>query len=35
LWNDSDLQIDWEIENPLISPKDEVGTLFKDFISPF
>ena len=35
LWNDSDLRIDWEIENPLISPKDELGTLFKDFISPF
>ena len=35
LWNDRNLQIDWQIENPIISPKDQEGTLFKDFISPF
>ena len=35
LWNDLDLGIDWEIDQPLISPKDQEGTLFKDFISPF
>jgi dTDP-4-dehydrorhamnose 3,5-epimerase len=35
LWNDLELGIDWEIDQPLISPKDQEGTLFKDFISPF
>ena len=35
LWNDLDLGIDWEIDQPLISPKDQEGTFFKDFISPF
>jgi dTDP-4-dehydrorhamnose 3,5-epimerase len=35
LWNDSDLNIDWGINNPLVSDKDMMGTKFKDFISPF
>lgn len=35
LWNDSDLGIDWGIENPLVSEKDMVAVTFKDFISPF
>ena len=35
LWNDLDLGFDWEIDQPLISPKDQEGTFFKDFISPF
>lgn len=35
LWNDLDLNIDWKIENPLLSDKDIVGTIFKDFKSPF
>lgn len=35
LWNDPDLNINWNIENPILSEKDVVGTPFKDFISPF
>jgi dTDP-4-dehydrorhamnose 3,5-epimerase len=35
LWNDSDLNINWNISNPLLSEKDLVGTKFKDFSSPF
>ncbi len=35
LWNDSDLQINWNIENPTISEKDKRAMNFKDFISPF
>jgi dTDP-4-dehydrorhamnose 3,5-epimerase len=35
LWNDSDLNIDWNIENPILSEKDKVNTLFRDFNSPF
>ena len=34
-WNDLDLNINWQIENPLISEKDILGTIFKDFKSPF
>ncbi len=34
-WNDSDLNINWNISNPVLSEKDLVGTKFKDFISPF
>jgi dTDP-4-dehydrorhamnose 3,5-epimerase len=34
-WNDLDLQIDWGIEAPLISPKDEDSLLFHTFSSPF
>ena len=35
LWNDEKLGINWGIESPILSPKDEVYTLFKDFSSPF
>lgn len=35
LWNDPDLNIDWQIENPILSEKDKTGPLFNDFISPF
>jgi len=35
LWNDSDLNINWNISNPILSEKDLVGTKFKDFFSPF
>jgi dTDP-4-dehydrorhamnose 3,5-epimerase len=35
LWNDQDLNIQWNISNPMLSEKDLVGTPFKDFISPF
>ena len=35
LWNDSDLGINWGIKNPILSEKDKVASLFKDFITPF
>lgn len=35
LWNDSELAINWILENPLLSDKDKVGTMLKEFISPF
>jgi dTDP-4-dehydrorhamnose 3,5-epimerase len=35
LWNDTDLQINWNIEDPTISAKDKQAMNFKDFISPF
>ena len=34
-WNDPNLNIDWGIDNPIISKRDENTTLFKDFITPF
>ena len=35
LWNDPDLNIDWKVKNPILSDKDIISPLFKDFISPF
>ena len=35
IWNDPDLEIDWGIENPLVSEKDLRGKPFKDIFSPF
>ncbi|NEM96651.1 dTDP-4-dehydrorhamnose 3,5-epimerase [Pontibacter burrus] len=35
LWNDPELGIDWGIENPLVSTKDEVLPLLRNFESPF
>ena len=35
LWNDSNLNINWNIQNPLLSEKDIMGTPFKEFNSPY
>ena len=35
LWNDPDLNINWNVNAPLLSPKDLEGTRLKDFVSPF
>ncbi|NQV03481.1 MAG: dTDP-4-dehydrorhamnose 3,5-epimerase [Bacteroidia bacterium] len=34
-WNDPDLNIDWDIKDPVISPKDEVAPVFAEFRSVF
>lgn len=35
LWNDSDLNIDWDIANPILSDKDKISPLFINFVSEF
>lgn len=35
LWNDKDININWNISNPILSEKDLVGTPLKEFSSPF
>ena len=35
LFNDIDLNINWNIENPIVADKDLQAISFKDFISPF
>jgi dTDP-4-dehydrorhamnose 3,5-epimerase len=35
IWNDKDLAIDWQVKNPLLSEKDLMGKVFKDFVSLF
>jgi len=35
LWNDSDIGIKWNVNQPLLSDKDKEGKKFKDFISLF
>ena len=35
LWNDSTLNINWEIEDPIISEKDINANIFSNFTSPF
>lgn len=35
LWNDPQLNIDWGIENPIVSEKDKSAMNFRDFNSPF
>ena len=34
-WNDPDFQIDWGVENPILSEKDTVTQPFTTFKSPF
>jgi dTDP-4-dehydrorhamnose 3,5-epimerase len=35
LWNDKELNINWEINDPLVSEKDLVASNFKNFVSKF
>ncbi len=35
LWNDSTLNIDWNVKQPIISEKDKVAEKFTNFVSPF
>lgn len=35
LWNDPNLNIDWQLEDPILSEKDKIAPLFKDFVTPF
>ena len=35
MWNDPELEIDWTLEEPLLSDKDQEYGSFKDFESPF
>ena len=35
LWNDPDININWDIENPILSEKDKISPLFKNFETPF
>ena len=35
LWNDFDINVNWNVETPLLSVKDAEGTPFKEFVSPF
>jgi dTDP-4-dehydrorhamnose 3,5-epimerase len=30
IWNDSDLNVDWDISNPILSPRDQTNPLLKD-----
>ena len=34
-WNSSALNIDWGIENPIVSDKDQIAKDFSIFVSPF
>lgn len=35
LWNDEDLNIQWNVTHPILSEKDKAGKKFRDFVSPF
>jgi dTDP-4-dehydrorhamnose 3,5-epimerase len=35
LWNSPTLQIDWGIDNPILSDKDTKHPDFSEFVSPF
>lgn len=35
IWNDKNLNIDWKVENPIISEKDKMGVSFEGFESIF
>ena len=35
LWNDTDLNIDWNASSPIVSEKDQKAETFKQFKSPF
>ncbi|MBP1645234.1 MAG: dTDP-4-dehydrorhamnose 3,5-epimerase [Bacteroidetes bacterium] len=35
LWSDETIGIKWNVENPILSDKDKIAPLLKDFNSPF
>ena len=35
IWNDSNLNINWNIKNPLVSEKDQFAQNFTSFLTPF
>jgi len=35
LWNDVNLAIDWKVDHPLLSEKDQLGTPLNELNSPF
>ncbi len=35
IYNDPDLNIDWRIDNPIVSPKDKEGSLFREINKDF
>jgi dTDP-4-dehydrorhamnose 3,5-epimerase len=35
LWNDIDLDIDWMVNSPIISEKDQIATEFSKFVTQF
>ncbi|MCX6284479.1 MAG: dTDP-4-dehydrorhamnose 3,5-epimerase [Bacteroidetes bacterium] len=35
LWNDTGLNINWGLQDPVISDKDKISEKFKDFTTPF
>jgi dTDP-4-dehydrorhamnose 3,5-epimerase len=35
IWNDQSININWGIDNPIISDKDKVGILFNNLNTPF
>lgn len=35
LWNDPELNIEWNVSQPIISAKDQNGSTFNSFASPF
>ncbi len=34
-WDDPDLGVFWDIENPILSEKDMTAPMFRDFVTPF
>jgi dTDP-4-dehydrorhamnose 3,5-epimerase len=34
-WNSIDLDINWSVENPIVSDKDQIAKDFSTFVSPF
>jgi len=35
IFNDPDIAIDWQVENPITSEKDQQGPTLREFITPF
>lgn len=35
MWNDPKLEIDWPVDNPVLSPKDQEHPVLADFKSPY
>jgi dTDP-4-dehydrorhamnose 3,5-epimerase len=35
VYNDPDINVEWGVDNPILSEKDKIGPTLREFVTPF